>query len=52
MTATKSNGRENRHNQMLTDKLKVDAVGLLLRFLYAYNSICFLKAATPLWLPT
>ena len=32
-------------------KLKVDEVGLLLQFLYGYNSICFLKPATPLRLP-
>ena len=29
-------------------KLKVDEVELLLRFLYGYNSVCFLKLATPL----
>ena len=28
-------------------KLKVDEVGLLLRCLYGYNSVCFLKPATP-----
>ena len=32
-------------------KLKVDEVGLLLRVLYGYNSVCFLKPATPLRLP-
>ena len=32
-------------------KLKVDEVGLLLRFLYGYNPVCFLKPATPLRLP-
>ena len=32
-------------------KLKVDEVGLLLRVLYGYNLICFLKPATPLRLP-
>ena len=32
-------------------KEKVDEVGLLLRHLYGYNSVCFLKQATPLWLP-
>jgi len=26
-------------------------VGLLLRFLYGYNPVCFLKPATPLRLP-
>ena len=29
-------------------KLKVDEVGLLLRHLYAYNSVSILKPATPL----
>ena len=29
-------------------KLKVDEVGLLLRFLYGYNSVCFLKLAARL----
>ena len=29
-------------------KLKVHEVGLLLRHLYGYNSVCFLKQATPL----
>ena len=28
--------------------MKVDEVGLLLRHLYGYNSVCFLKSATPL----
>ena len=32
-------------------KVKVDEVGLLLRHLYGYNSVCFLKQATPLRLP-
>ena len=32
-------------------KLMVDEVGLLLRHLYGYNSVCFLKPATPLMLP-
>ena len=32
-------------------KLKVDEVGLLLQHLYEYNSVCFLKQATPLRLP-
>ena len=32
-------------------KVKVDEVGLLLRHLYGYNSVCFLKPATPLRLP-
>ena len=32
-------------------KLKVDNVGLLLRHLYGYNSVCFLKPVTPLKLP-
>ena len=32
-------------------KLKVDEVGLLLRRLYGYNSVCFLKPATLLRLP-
>ena len=32
-------------------KVKVDEVGLLLRHLYGYNSVCFLKQATPLMLP-
>ena len=32
-------------------KLKVDEDGLLLLHLYGNNSICFLKAATPLRLP-
>ena len=31
--------------------MKVDEVGLLLRNLYGYNSVCFLKPATPLRLP-
>ena len=31
--------------------MKVDEVGLLLRHLYGYNSICFLKPVTPLNLP-
>ena len=29
-------------------KVKVDEVGPLLRHLYGYNSVCFLKQATPL----
>ena len=29
-------------------KVKFDQVGLLLRHLYRYNSVCFLKQATPL----
>ena len=28
-------------------KLKVDEVGFLLRHLYGYNSVCFLKPPTP-----
>ena len=32
-------------------KVKVDEVGLLLRHLYGYNSVCFLKQATPLRQP-
>ena len=32
-------------------KVKVDEVELLLRHLYGYNSVCFLKPATPLRLP-
>ena len=32
-------------------KVKVDEVGLLLRHLYGYNSVCFLKPATPLGKP-
>ena len=32
-------------------KLNVDEVGLLLRHLYGYNSVCFLKPATRLRLP-
>ena len=32
-------------------KLKVKEVGLLLRHLYEYNSVCFLKQVTPLRLP-
>ena len=32
-------------------KLKVDEVGLLLRHLYGYNSVSFLKQGTPLKLP-
>ena len=31
--------------------MKVDEVGLLLRHLHGYNSVCFLKQATPLRLP-
>ena len=31
--------------------LKVDEVGLLLRHLYGYNSVCFVKSATPLRIP-
>ena len=31
--------------------VEVDEVGLLLRHLYGYNSVCFLKQATPLRLP-
>ena len=31
--------------------LKVDEVGLLLRHLYGYNSVCFVKPATPLRIP-
>ena len=33
-------------------KLKVDYVGLFLSVLYGYNSVSFLKPATPLKLPT
>ena len=32
-------------------KVKVDEVGLSLRLLYGYNSVCFVKAVTPLKLP-
>ena len=32
-------------------KVKVDEVGLLLRHLYGYNSVCFLQPATSLRLP-
>ena len=32
-------------------KVKVDEVGLLLRHLYGYNSVCFIKPVTPLRLP-
>ena len=32
-------------------KVKVDEVRLLLRHLYGYNSVCFLKPVTPLRLP-
>ena len=32
-------------------KLKADQVGLFLRHLYGYNSVGFLKPATPLTLP-
>ena len=32
-------------------EVKVDEVELLLRHLYEYNSVCFLKPATPLRLP-
>ena len=32
-------------------KVKVDEVGLLLRHLYGYNSVCFLKPVAPLRLP-
>ena len=32
-------------------QLNVDDVGLLLRHLYGYNSVCFLKRATRLSLP-
>ena len=32
-------------------KVKVDELGLLLRHLYGYNSVCFLKQATPLRQP-
>ena len=32
-------------------KVKVDEVELLLRHFYGYNSVCFLKPATPLGLP-
>ena len=32
-------------------KLKVNEVGLLLLHLYGYNSVFFLKQATPLMLP-
>ena len=32
-------------------KVKVDEVGLLLRYLYGYNSVSFLKPVTPLRLP-
>ena len=31
--------------------LNVNEVGLLLRHLYGYNSVCFLKPATPFRLP-
>ena len=32
-------------------KRKVDEIGILLQFLYGYNSVNFLKPATPLRLP-
>ena len=32
-------------------EVKVDEVGLLLRHLNGYNSVCFLKQATPLRSP-
>ena len=32
-------------------KVKVDKAGLVLRHFYGYNSVCFLKPATPLMLP-
>ena len=32
-------------------KVKVDEVGLLLRHLYGYTSVCFLKTVTPLERP-
>ena len=31
--------------------MKIDDVGLLLRHLYGYDSVCFLKPVTPLKLP-
>ena len=57
-----NNRRKKNHNpkQLVTTltfeleirlKLKVDKVGLLLRHLYRYKSVCFLKPNTPLKLP-